>query len=60
MIIKELKEENARLKDEISSLWLILDEMAASDIEHYKNLMDELIREKTAQMLMTTTKKAEA
>ena len=60
MIIKELKEENARLKDEISSLWLILDEMAASDVSHYKELMQDLINEKTAQMLMSTSKKAEA
>jgi len=59
-IIKELEKENARLKDENESLWQLLDEMSASDIENYKQMLVDLYLEKKADSLMITAKKVDA
>ena len=58
--IQELEVENARLKDEVESLWLMLDEIAAADVANYTQLLDDFVKKKQQDALMATTKKAEA
>ncbi len=55
-----LETENKRLLDENESLWQMLDEMTASDIKNYANLIEEFYKEKKLDSLMISTKKAEA
>ncbi len=58
--IEELEVENARLQDELESLWLILDEMAASDIANYSQLLEDIVKQRQQDALMATSVKAEA
>ena len=58
--IEELEVENARLQDELESLWFILDEMAAADIENYSQLLDDIVKQRQQDALMATSVKADA
>ena len=58
--IEELEVENARLKDELESLWFILDEMAAADIANYSQLLDDIVKQRQQDALMATSVKADA
>ena len=57
--IKQLKEENIKLKDELDSLWLMMDEMQKADIKNWTHLMKQLEKDMLAKSLMTTKNKAE-
>jgi len=57
--IEELEVENARLQDELESLWFILDEMAAADIANYSQLLDDIVKQRQQDALMATSVKAE-
>ncbi len=57
--IKQLKEENIKLKDELDSLWLMMDEMQKADIKNWTHLMKQLKKDVLAKSLMVTKNKAE-
>ena len=38
--IKKMTKENVQLKDEVGSLWDLLDEMKASDVKNWAHLWD--------------------
>ena len=57
--IKQLKEENIKLKDELDSLWLMMDEMQKADIKNWTHLMKQLEKDMLTKSLMTTKNKAE-
>ena len=59
-LIKELQAEVERLRDENESLWQMLDEISASDIQNYQNLMEEMLMERKLDSLMITNKKVDA
>ena len=58
-LIKKLNEENNKLKDELDSLWLMMDEMQKADIKNWAHLMEELRKDVLTKSLMTAKKKAE-
>ena len=39
--LKKVVSENAKLKDEVDSLWGLLDEINESDIENYSHLLEK-------------------
>ena len=57
-LIKNLRKQNAKLKDEVQSLWGMLDELNEADIKNWAHLMNE-IREKEAVQQLVTAKKAD-
>jgi hypothetical protein len=57
--VKKLKEQNLRLKDEVKSLWGMLDELQEADIKNWSHLMKELEKKHAVGQLMTATKKAD-
>jgi peptidoglycan hydrolase CwlO-like protein len=57
--VKKLKEQNLRLKDEVKSLWGMLDELQEADIKNWSHLMKELEKKHAVEQLMSTTKKAD-
>jgi predicted nuclease with TOPRIM domain len=59
VLIKKAKEENAKLKDEVDSLWAMMDEMTKSDIQNWSHLMEELKADVVTRALMVTKKKAD-
>tara|TARA_R110000823_G_scaffold275825_1_gene394522 strand:- start:378 stop:593 length:216 start_codon:yes stop_codon:yes gene_type:complete len=58
-LIEKLNEENNKLKDELDSLWLMMDEMQKADIKNWTHLMEELRKDVLTKSLMTTKEKAE-
>ena len=58
-LIEEAKKESAKLKDEVDSLWAMMDEMTKSDIENWAHLVKELEQDVIVRSLMITKKKAE-
>ena len=59
--MRELKEENQRLKDEIESLWKMLDEIRESDIKNYSEQIKQGIEDKILEMkLLSMTKPVKA
>ena len=58
--IRELEVENARLQDELESLWYMLDEIAAADIANYTELLEDIVKQRQQDALMATSVKAEA
>tara|TARA_R110000744_G_scaffold291937_2_gene402511 strand:+ start:592 stop:819 length:228 start_codon:yes stop_codon:yes gene_type:complete len=57
--LKKVKKENIQLKDEVDSLWAMMDEITKSDIENFSHIMDDLKSDVVAKSLMITTKKAD-
>jgi len=57
--IKKLREQNLKLKDEVKSLWSMMDELHEADIKNWAHLIKELEKKEITAQLMTTTKKAE-
>lgn len=57
--IEDLRKHNKDLRDESDSLWMMLDEMAQSDIENWRHLLDQLEAEVAEKTLMVTRKKAD-
>ena len=58
-VINDLKKENQRLKDEVDSLWMMLDEMTKTDIENWSSILDELQLDVASRALMISKKKAD-
>ena len=58
-LINKAKEENAKLKDEVDSLWAMMDEMTKADIENWAHLVKELEQDVIARSLMITKKKVD-
>ena len=57
--IEVLKESNVKLKDELDSLWSLMDELKEADIKNYSHLIKQLQQEYIEKSLMTTNKKAD-
>jgi flagellar motor switch protein FliG len=58
-LLTKLREENRQLKDEVDSLWLMLDEMTKTDIESWSSILQELELSVVEHALMVTKKKAD-
>ena len=58
-LIEKAKKENAQLKDEVDSLWAMMDEITKSDIENFSHILDELRADVITKTLMVTKKKAD-
>jgi len=58
--LERLKAENKKLRDEVESLWSMMDEMTKSDIENWKHLAKDLEEDVITRALMVTKKKADA
>jgi archaellum component FlaC len=59
MLIKRAKQENALLKDEVDSLWAMMDEMTKSDIENWSHIMEEIKADVITRALMVSKKKVD-
>ena len=59
-LIEKAKKENAELKDEVDSLWAMMDEMAKSDVQNWTHILDKLEKDTAINVLMATKNKAEA
>ena len=57
---RKLNETNAKLQDEVDSLWAMMDEMTKSDIANWTHLLDQLEADTAERALMVTKKKADA
>tara|TARA_R100001082_G_scaffold111050_2_gene93067 strand:- start:3262 stop:3507 length:246 start_codon:yes stop_codon:yes gene_type:complete len=55
-----IEEKNVKLQDEIDSLWAMMDEMTASDIENWSHILDKLEKDTIVKALMVSKNKAEA
>jgi len=55
-LIKNLRKQNAKLKDEVESLWDMMDELNEADIKNWAHLMKELEEKEAAAQLMTAKK----
>tara|TARA_Y100000034_G_C6750163_1_gene333377 strand:- start:546 stop:797 length:252 start_codon:yes stop_codon:yes gene_type:complete len=58
-LIKETKKENTELKDEVDSLWAMMDEITKSDIENFSHILEELKADVITKALMVTKKIAD-
>ena len=59
VLIDKAKKENAKLKDEVDSLWAMMDEITKSDIENFSHILEELKVDVITKALMVTKKKAD-
>jgi len=57
-INKNIVTKNAKMRDEIDSLWLMMDEMTKSDIENWSGILEDLKENVVVSALMVTKKKA--
>ena len=57
--IKILEKENDKLKDELDSLWLMMNELHKADVRNWTHLMKQLKNDVLAKSLMVTRNKAE-
>ena len=57
--LKKAKKENATLRDEVDSLWAMMDEITKSDIENFSHLVNDLKSDVITKSLMVTKKKAD-
>ena len=55
-LIKSMRKQNAKLKDEVESLWAMLDELNEADIKNWTHVMKELEDQEAAAQLMTAKK----
>ena len=58
-LIKKAKKENTKLKDEVNSLWAMMDEITKSDIENFSHILEELKADVITKALMVTKKVAD-
>jgi flagellar motor switch protein FliG len=58
-LIEKAKKENAELKDEVDSLWSMMDEITKSDIENFSHILEELKADVITKALMVTKKVAD-
>jgi predicted nucleic acid-binding Zn-ribbon protein len=59
ILIKKAKKENVLLKDEVDSLWAMMDEITKSDIENFSHILEELKADVVTRALMVTKKVAD-
>ena len=59
-IVNILLKENENLKDEVESLWMMMDEMTKTDIENWSKITSDLKLDVVSRALMVTKKKADA
>ena len=57
--LKKVTKENIKLKDEVGSLWDLLDELEESDVKNWTHLLDKIEKDAILKNLMTTTKKVD-
>ena len=57
--IKDLKEQNKKLQDEVDSLWAMMDEITKSDIENFSHILEEIKADVVSRALMVTKKVAD-
>tara|TARA_Y100000034_G_C6795423_1_gene356466 strand:+ start:111 stop:338 length:228 start_codon:yes stop_codon:yes gene_type:complete len=57
--LKKAKKENTTLRDEVDSLWAMMDEITKSDIENFSHLVEDLKADVITKSLMITKKKAD-
>ena len=57
-LIEKLREENQQLRDEVESLWFMLDEMTKTDVENWSSIFEKLDMDVASRALMVTKKKA--
>tara|TARA_R100000008_G_scaffold58478_1_gene36308 strand:- start:659 stop:886 length:228 start_codon:yes stop_codon:yes gene_type:complete len=57
--LDKAKEENAKLQDEVDSLWAMMDEITKSDIENWSHIVEELKSDVVEKSLMITKKVAD-
>ena len=58
-LIEKLAEENRQLRDEVDSLWFMLDEMTKTDVENWSSIFEKLDLDVASRALMVTKKKAD-
>ena len=58
-LIVKAKEENEKLKDEVDSLWSMMDEITKSDIENFSHILEDLKADIITKTLMITKKVAD-
>mgnify|MGYP001390366735 FL=1 len=58
-LIEKLREENQQLRDEVESLWFMLDEMTKTDVENWSSIFEKLDMDVASRALMVTKKKAD-
>ncbi len=58
-LIEKLREENQQLRDEVESLWFMLDEMTKTDVENWSSIFEKLDMDVASRELMVTKKKAD-
>ena len=54
-----LLRDNDRLKDEVESLWSMMDEMTKTDIENWSKILEELSMDVVHRALMVSKKKVD-
>tara|TARA_R100001082_G_C4312816_1_gene137546 strand:+ start:57 stop:308 length:252 start_codon:yes stop_codon:yes gene_type:complete len=59
VLIEKAKQENALLKDEVDSLWAMMDEMTKADIENWSHIMEEIKADVITKALMVSKKKVD-
>jgi len=57
--LNKVIKENEKLKDELDSVWGMLDEIEKSDVENYSYLLEKIENDAMLKKLMTTTKKVD-
>jgi len=57
--LEEVQKNNIKLRDELESLWSMMDELKKADIKNWGHLVKQLQDEMVTKSLMTTTKKAD-
>jgi len=58
-LIKELRDQNRQLTDEVESLWTMLDEIKESEIKNWGEILSQLKVKVATRALMTAKKKAD-
>ena len=58
-LIEKLVKENKELRDEVESLWFMLDEMTKTDVENWSSIFEKLDLDAASRALMVTKKKAD-
>ena len=57
--IEKTRKENVELRDEVDSLWAMMDEITKSDIENFSHILEELKSDVITRALMVTKKVAD-
>ena len=59
-VIKELRKENEDLRNENESLWFMLDEIRASDVDEHAETLNKALEEIKLEFLMKNMKPVDA